>query len=192
MEIKYIMSFNFKNPSKTLAWFYSLFCPVYGRSYYKALLKELGLNGSESILDFGSGTGVLAKKIIKELSNDGKLTCLDLSEAFLNKVRKKLCRNTNVNFVLGDIRELNIPSNSFDKILITWVIHHIEDEQRAGLVQSIIDTLKADGKIYVIEFLTLPHGIPEETLFKIFNGMGLSERMVYRRKNTAVYEFKRS
>ena len=186
------MSFNFENPSKIFAWFYSLFCPFYGRKYYKELLKELELDGSESVLDFGSGTGVLAKKIIKDLSNDGKLTCLDLSEAFLNKVRKKLRKNTNVNFVQGDIRKINIPSNSFDKILITWVIHHIEDEQRFGLVQSILDTLKADGKIYVIEFLTPPHGIPEERLIDLFNGMGLSERTVYRRKNTAVYEFKRN
>jgi len=186
------MPFNFKNPSKIFAWFYSLFCPVYGRNYYKALLKELELNGSESILDFGSGTGVLAKKIIKELSNDGELTCLDLSEAFLNKVRKKLRKNTNVNFVLGDIRELNIPSDSFDKILISWVIHHIEDDHRLDLVKNIVDTLKADGKIYVIEFLTPPHGIAEERLVDLFNGMGLSERMVYRRKNTAVYEFKRN
>lgn len=186
------MSFNFKNPSKTLAWFYSLFCPVYGRKFYNELLKALELNGSESVLDFGSGAGVLAKKIIKELSNDGKLTCLDLSEVFLNKVRKKLRKYTNVNFVLGDIRDLYMPSDTFDKILITWVIHHIEDEQKAGLVQSIVNTLRADGKIYVIEFLMPPHGIPEERLIELFKGMGLSERMAYKRKNTAVYEFKKN
>jgi len=59
------MSFNFKNPSKLFAWFYSLFCPIYGRKFYKELLSALNLNGTESVLDFGSGTGVLAKKIIK-------------------------------------------------------------------------------------------------------------------------------
>lgn len=186
------MPFNFKNPSKIFAWFYSLFCPVYGRRLYKELLKALDLIGSESILDFGSGAGILAKKIIKKLSNDGNLTCLDLSESFLNRVRKKLRKNTNVNFLLGDIREMDIPSDSFDKILITWVIHHIEDEQRPSLVQIIADTLKAEGKIFVIEYLTPPHGIPELILFELFNGMGLSERMVYRRKNTALFEFKRT
>ena len=185
------MSFNFENPSKVFAWFYSLFCPFYGRKYYKELLKDLELDGSESVLDFGSGTGVLAKKIIKQLSNDGKVTCLDLSEAFLNKVRKKFRKNSNVDFVLGDVREMSIPSNSFDKIFITWVIHHIEADQRSGLLQSIINTLKANGKIYVIEFLTPPHGIPKEILFELFNGMGLSERMIYKRKNTAIFEFKK-
>jgi len=186
------MSFNFKNPSKLFAWFYSLFCPVYGRKFYKKLLKALELNGNESVLDFGSGAGVLAKKIIKELSSEGKLTCLDLSEAFLHKVRKKLRKYPNVNYILGDIREMDISANTFDKIIITWVIHHIEDEVRSGLLNSIVKTLKPEGEIYVIEFLATPHGIAEEFLIELFNGMGLSERIVFRRKNTGLYEFKRN
>jgi len=174
------MSFNFKNPSKLFSWFYSLFCPVYGRVYYKKLLKALELNGSESFLDFGSGTGVLAKKIIKELSNGGKLTCLDLSEAFLKKIRKKLRNHKNVDYILGDIREMNIPSNT-----------HLPDEDRLDLLQSIVNTLKPDGKVYVIEFLALPHGIPEVALFKLFSGTGLSEREIFRKKNTGIFEFKK-
>ena len=186
------MSFNFKNPSKLFAWFYSLFCPIYGRNFYKELLSALKLNGRESVLDFGSGTGVLAKKIIKELSNGGNLTCIDLSEAFLNKVRKKLHKNTNVNYILGDIQEMNIPSNTFDKIVITWVIHHIADDIRPDLLQSIVNTLKPNGKIYVIEFLALPHGILEAKLIDLFNEIGLSGREGYRKKNTGIFEFKRN
>jgi len=183
------MSFSFKNPSKLFSWFYSLFCPIYGRSYYKKLLEALELDGNESILDFGSGAGVLAKKIIKELSNGGKLTCLDLSEAFLRKVRKKLRNCQNVDFLLGDIREMSIPSNTFDRIIISWVIHHLPIEERPDLLQSIVNTLKPDGKVFVIEFLNPPHGIPEIALFKLFNGTGLFENVVFRKKNTAIFEF---
>jgi len=185
------MSFNFKNPSNLFSWFYSLFCPIYGRSYYKELLKALQLSGNESILDFGSGAGVLAKKIIKELSNGGKLTCLDLSEAFLNKVRKKLRKFSNVDFILGDIRELNIPPNMFDRITISWVIHHLPGDALPDIIQSIIDTLKPNGKVYVIEFLSTPHGIADTDIFKLFNEIGLSESVVFRKKNTGIFEFKK-
>jgi len=185
------MSFNFKNPSKLFSWFYSLFCPIYGRSYYKELLKALQLSGNESILDFGSGAGVLAKKIIKELSNGGKLTCLDLSEAFLNKVRKKLRKYPNIDFILGDIRNLRIPSNTFDRITISWVIHHLPGDALPDIIQSIIDTLKPNGKVYVIEFLSTPHGIADAELFKLFNETGLSESVVFRKKNTGIFEFKK-
>lgn len=185
------MSFNFENPSKVFAWFYSLFCPFYGRKYYKELLKELELDGSESVLDFGSGTGVLAKKVSKKLSHDGHLTCLDLSEAFLNTVRKKLQKSTNITYILGDIREKNIPIDSFDIILITWVIHHLENDNRFEVIQKVVNSLKADGKIYVIEYISTPHGIHEEILIELFRKMGFSERLVYKRKNTCLYEFKR-
>ena len=185
------MSFNFKNPSKLFSWFYSLFCPIYGRSYYRELLKSLKLSGSESILDFGSGAGVLAKKLIKKLSNGGKLTCLDLSEAFLRKVRKKLRKYTNVDFILGDIREMGILANSFDRITISWVIHHLPREELQDILQSIVNTLKPDGKVHVIEFLEPPHGIPETELFTLFNGTGLSESVVFRKKKTGVFEFKK-
>ncbi len=185
------MSFNFKNPSKLFSWFYSLFCPIYGGSYYKELLKALQLGGSESILDFGSGTGVLAKKIIKELSKEGKLTCLDRSDAFLGKVRKKLRKYTNVDFILGDIREMGIPANSFDRITISWVIHHLHKEELPDILQSIVNTLKPDGKVYLIEFLAPPHGIPEAELFMFFNEIGLSENVVFRKKKTGIFEFKK-
>ncbi|MHA1508623.1 MAG: class I SAM-dependent methyltransferase, partial [Promethearchaeota archaeon] len=165
---------------------------IYGKKYYKNLLAELNLNGTESVLDFGSGTGVLAKKIIVKLSNGGTLTCLDLSESFLNKVRKKLRKYANVDYILGDIQEMNIPSNSFDKIVITWVIHHIEDVVRFGLLQSIVNTLKPNGEIYVVEFLGLPHGISDLALIELFNRIGLSGRMLRRKKNTGIFEFKRN
>lgn len=186
------MSFNFKNPSRLFSWFYSLFCPIYGRTYYKALLRALNLSGNESILDFGSGAGVLAKRIIKELSNEGKLTCLDLSEAFLRRARKKLRNYTNVEFILGDIRELDIPSNSFDRITISWVIHHLPHEELPDIIQSIANTLKPDGKVYVIEFLVLPHGISEIALFELFNETGFTESVVFKKKKTGIFEFKKN
>jgi len=85
---------------------------------------------------------------------------------------------------------MNIPSNTFDKIVITWVIHHIEDEVRPDLLQSIVNTLKPNGEIYVIEFLAPPHGIPEMALIDLFNGIGLSGRLEFRKKNTGIFEFK--
>lgn len=185
------MPFNFNNPSRLFSWFYSIFCPIYGRSYYKELLNALNLNGSESILDFGSGTGVLAKKIIKELSIEGKLTCLDLSEAFLRRVRKKLHNYPNVEYLLGDIRELNVQPKIFDRITISWVIHHLPKEELTEIVQTIANTLKTEGIVYVIEFLSLPHGISETKLFKLFNRMGLYENVVSRKKKTGIFEFKR-
>ena len=83
------MAFNFRNPSKFFAWFYSLLCPFYAKSVYRELLNALRFNSSENLLDFGSGAGVLAKKILKKLNPSSSLTCLDTSAAFLKKAKRK-------------------------------------------------------------------------------------------------------
>ncbi|GAG85896.1 unnamed protein product, partial [marine sediment metagenome] len=102
-----------------------------------------------------------------------------------------LRKYTNVDFILGDIREMGIPANSFDRITISWVIHHLPKEELLDILQSIVNTLKPDGKVYVIEFLAPPHGIPEAELFKLFNGTGLSESEVFKKKKTGIFEFKK-
>jgi ubiquinone/menaquinone biosynthesis C-methylase UbiE len=79
----------------------------------------------------------------------------------------------------------------FDRITISWVIHHLPKEELPDILQSIVNTLKPDGKVYVIEFLAPPHGISDTKLFKLFNGTGLSESVVFRKKKTGIFEFKR-
>ena len=92
------MPLSFSNPSKLLVWGYGLLCPSFGRKFYKMLVNILQLRGDEHILDFGSGAGVLAKKVIKMLNEEGQLTCLDISPTFLNKARRKLHKYNNANF----------------------------------------------------------------------------------------------
>ena len=54
-----------------------------------------------------------------------------------------------------------------------------------------MDTLKPDGKVYVIEFLAQHHGMSEEALYKLFNGTGLFENVIFRKKKTGIFEFKK-
>lgn len=183
------MAFNFINPSKFFTWFYSLVCPFYAKSVYRELLKALQFNSSEKILDFGSGAGVLAKKIVKRINPSSSLTCLDTSAVFLKKAKRKLCKFKNVNFILGDIREKNIPKNYFDKIFITWVIHHLPDTEREEIIGKIVESLGQDGKIYVIEYLRMPHGIQKNDLNAIFNKFELIPHEIYVKKHTVLIEY---
>ena len=184
------MSFNFRNPSKFFTWFYSLACPFYAKSVYRELLKALEFRSSEKILDFGSGAGVLAKKILKKLNPLSAITCLDKSDAFLNKAKRKLRKFKNIDFILGDIREKNLPKNYFDKIFITWVIHHLPNTEREEIIGAIIESLKPDGIIYVIEYLSMPHGIQKNELNEIFSKFQLFPHEIYFKKHTLLIEYK--
>lgn len=187
-----IMPLNFSNPSKLFVWGYGLLCPSYGRKFYKMLVNTLNLKGDEHILDFGSGAGVLAKRIIKGLSEKGQLTCLDTSSVFLNKVRRKLRKYTNTNFLLGDIRNLQIDSNSFDIIVTSWVLHHLPAEDIKDVLKEFNKALKPNGRVLIIEYCREPHGISEEVLISLLNSNSLKVIYKYREKNTILIDSKRA
>ena len=72
------------------------------------------------------------------------------------------------------------------------MLHHVEDTVLNEVVESLARVLKQDGKVYVIEFLAQPHGILEDELIRLFNNNGLSEILIYRKKNTALFEFNKN
>lgn len=186
-----IMPLNFSNPSKLLVWGYGLLCPSYGRKFYKMLVNTLQLKGAEHILDFGSGAGVLAKKVIKMLNEEGQLTCLDTSPEFLNKARRKLRKFNNANFLLGDIRNLQIEPSSFDIIITSWVLHHLPTEEITDILKEFNNALKPDGRVVIIEYCHEPHGIAEESLISLLNANSLKVTYKYRGKNTVLIDSKR-
>ena len=129
----------FSNPSKMFILRYTFRNWIRRRSYYKELVKQLNLNGSESVLDFGSGVGSLAKKIAPKLNKNGRLVCLDVSPKLLDHTKNQLHKYTNIDYLLGDLSSQSLPEQSFDYIISTWVLHHLE---RAELEQTIIQFSK--------------------------------------------------
>jgi demethylmenaquinone methyltransferase/2-methoxy-6-polyprenyl-1,4-benzoquinol methylase len=183
------MSFNFKNPSKLFAWLYSLACPFYARKVYRKLLESLQFKTAENILDFGSGAGILAKKILKRMTPFSHLTCLDSSKAFINKAKKNLRKFENVDFIIGDIRDEQIPKNTFNKIFITWVIHHLPNSERDEIIAKIVESLNKNGDIYVIEYVSLPHGIEKNDLNALFKKLEFFPHELYHRKHTVLIKY---
>jgi len=179
---------SFENKSKFGVWFYSIMTSI-SRIRYRKLMKEMQLRGDEIMLDFGSGAGTFAKMMIKHLQPNGHLTCLDVSQSFLDRTRKVLRNYTNVDFILGDIRESNLKSNSLDIITVTWVLHHVPKDAREETIRCFHDGLKVGGKIFVIEFTSSGHGIPEEIILELFNKVGFTVKIIARRKLGSLFEF---
>ncbi len=183
---------HFENPSSLFLWFYSIHSYFLTRKPYKKLIKELELTGSETIMEFGSGVGSLAKKLATVLQNQGQLTCVDVNEKFLNRTKKKLKNYSNVKFLLGEISEMELLSNSFDYIVATWVLHHVKKNSLEPSIQKFFSILKDTGKIFVIEFPDSQQKRPdfnEELLLNIFKKYGFAHRIVFIGKRGILYEF---
>ena len=74
-----------------------------------------------SMLDIGCGTGNYSIPLAKGF--DIKLTGIDFSEEMLMQAQQKLPKGK---WLLQDLKTANFKNNSFDIVLMTYVVQHIK------------------------------------------------------------------
>jgi 2-polyprenyl-3-methyl-5-hydroxy-6-metoxy-1,4-benzoquinol methylase len=123
---------------------------------YRNYVNRLGLEGNERVLDFGCGSANPGRYIAARLAQGGgHLTCVDVSQRWLEVARKRLSRYANAEFRLGDIRELAIPARTYDVVFIHFVLHEIPAAERASITGCLAEKLKPGGKLFLREPLQM-------------------------------------
>ncbi len=122
-----------------------------GKKYEKAsahqkewgakLIEELGLMGTEHVLDLGCGDGTLTVKIA-ELLPEGKVVGIDASQGMINTALPKARRN--VEFLLMDINELDF-IEKFEIVISNATLHWVKDHKR--LLENVHRTLRKGGRL---------------------------------------------
>lgn len=114
----------------------------------REILKKIGINPGDQVLDLGTGTGVLLPYIAERIGQEGKITAVDYSSGMLARAKKKFSNlMPKPEFLNLDIEQDTI-EGEFDKILLYCVYPHLHEP---------IDTLKwlkrvnlkPDGEIYI-------------------------------------------
>ena len=142
---------------------------------YRRFVDGMGLRGDEHVLDFGAGSGAAARHLAKRLQAGGHLTCVDISPAWQDVARKTLRAYTNVDFALGDVRELELPAESFDVVVMHWMFHDVPAADRRPVLAALVGALRPGGKLYTREPTRKEEGIEVTALRNLLGGAGLSE-----------------
>jgi len=98
------------------------------------------------ILDIGSGTGVLTKK----LYDDGYEICgIDFSQRMIEIAKEKmpLAKLIQYDFSKGLPKELE--NIQFDYIISTYAMHHLEDKEKIKLINKLEKRLSNDSEIVI-------------------------------------------
>lgn len=143
---------------------------------YKNYIRTLGLKGNENILDFGSGSGAGSKHLAKMLDkNNGHLTCVDISEFWTEKAQKRMRHYKNVDFLIGQLPELQLPGHSFDVIYVFYALHDVSADLRNDIVREFFRVLKNEGRLCIKEPQRENDGMPVAEINELMLGNGFYE-----------------
>ena len=112
-------------------------------SFWAPFIVELGrIEADQSVLDVGCGTGGLAAAIAD--ATGARVVGCDRSHAFLDYARR---RSPGVEWVAGDAARLPFEESSFDCVLMSLVLHQLDDRERA--VAEAYRVLRHGGRLLV-------------------------------------------
>ena len=111
-------------------------------SIYRTIMKKQGC----AVLDLGFGTGTLTSKLYK---NGCDVYGQDFSKRMIELAHEKM---PEARLYQGDFSEgLAEPlrNQSYDFIVATYALHHLNDEEKVILLRSLFQYLKEGGRILV-------------------------------------------
>ena len=102
-------------------------------------------------MDVGSGSGDIAMEILKEKLTTS-LYLLDLNEEMLLEGRKRLRKEKNIKYFIGNAEKLNFENNFFDKYTISFCLRNVTEYLLS--IKEAYRVLKPGGKYCCLEFST--------------------------------------
>jgi len=166
---------------KVMAGFYDLIDVIYFRNYKRSPRKIVldAINDTDRVLDLCTGTATNAMRIAKT-KPASKVIGIDLSKDMLRvaKSKAKKADVQNIRLYHMDATKMKFRDCCFDKILISLVLHEVEEELAGRILEEAKRVLKDDGEIIVTEWeksektlqkiLFFPISILEPKPFKAF------------------------
>ncbi|HEX7976643.1 MAG TPA: class I SAM-dependent methyltransferase [Anaerolineales bacterium] len=125
------------------AYYYDFVTQAFSRIRVRAIA-QLKLKPGDTVLDFGSGTGLSFALIESSIGPDGRIVGVELSPSMLAKAREKISKHKweNIQLIEGNAEEVNLPPASVDAVL-SFYTHDIMSSPRA--VERAVEALRPGG-----------------------------------------------
>lgn len=170
------MSNHYTEPSSLALLGYRLVYDPVRAGYLRSLVASLRLDGTERVLDFGSGPGSEATYLARALDRGGRVTCLDVSPRWLGEARRRLRRFDNVDFLLGSVPAVGLPAAAFDVVIAHYVLHDVDGAALPGSLAALSNALRPGGQFVVVEPIGAHHGFSADELSPLMDAAGLTEQ----------------
>ena len=117
---------------------------------YQRIVSLSGVRPGDSVLDVGSSSGYLAKKLAAAAGPAGHVTGVDPSEAAVAHARRRALPT--MNFTVDLAQDLDLPDASYDVVTCTLAIHHIPARKREAAFREMYRVTKPGGRLLAADF----------------------------------------
>ena len=136
--------------------------PVYQRlgvltqPILRGFLERADIQPCMAVLDLGCGTGTLAL-LVKRAQPTTRVVGLDLDPAVLDVADANLtAAGVDVTLHRAGITDAGLEPGSFDRVVTTFVLHHLSTEEKRSVLVACRRVLRPGGEIHVAD-LGEPH-----------------------------------
>jgi len=117
------------------------------------------------VLDLGAGTGLFAQQVFGKCPL-GRFALWDVAVKMLNVARERFHEHPEqFRYVVDDYRNLG-KAESFDMVISSLSIHHLEDDEKRELFRRIYEVLRDQGIFINIDLIRGPTPALEEFYWK--------------------------
>jgi ubiquinone/menaquinone biosynthesis C-methylase UbiE len=111
---------------------------------YDRIVRLSGARPGDSVLDVGSSSGYLARRLASAVAPSGHVTGVDPAEPAIEYARRHA--GPGMTFTVGIAQDLNVPDASFDVVTCTLAMHHIPAGQRQAAFDDMTSLLHLGGR----------------------------------------------
>jgi ubiquinone/menaquinone biosynthesis C-methylase UbiE len=130
----------------------------------REFVRWLDLEPGQRVVSLCCGTGSMERAM---LAAEPKLsiTGVDLGRSQIARARRKN-RGRPVTYLLGDAARTDLPSRSFDRVLVALALHEMRRSTRLAVLREAHRLCSSDGRVLVIE-----HGRPRTRAARFLRGL---------------------
>lgn len=161
-------------PYKMISKFYDLLDVIYFRhdeTNPRRALSDFVPDRELNVLDLCIGTGTNSI-VFAENKIDAHVTGVDLSKEMLALAKAKIEQKgiTNIKTFVMDATDLDFEDNSFDIVIMSLILHEVNDITRDRIMTEAERVLKSTGKLLIIEW-DQPQRPMQRLLFSIIKSL---------------------